>query len=61
MHYIGMTVTNNIRNNVLYDNKNGWKEEDLENNEILEKLKKEKQKGFLSFSWRNILYKLCTI
>lgn len=47
----GMTVTNNIRNNVLYDNENGWKEEDIGNKEILEKLKKEKQKGFLSFSW----------
>ena len=55
----GMTVTNNIRNHVLYDNQTGWDEKDLENKEILEKLKKEKKDGFLSFSWRGLVYFLC--
>ena len=46
----GMTVTNTIRNNVIYDNENGWYEEELENDKIIELLENEKKKGFLSFS-----------
>ena len=46
----GMTVTNTIRNDVIYDNVSGWSEELLSNEKILELLEKEKKKGFLSFS-----------
>ena len=53
----GMTVTNNIRKTVKYDNKIGWlPDEDLKNDEIISKLKKEKRDGFLSFSWRCLVY-----
>ena len=47
----GMCVTNNIKDKVIYDNKLGWYEEPLENEEILSKLEKEKKTGFLSFAW----------
>lgn len=47
----GMTVTNNIRDNVVYDNDLGWSEEKLTTDVIIEKLQKEKDKGYLSFSW----------
>ncbi len=47
----GMTVTNTIRDKVIYDNDNGWITEPLSNNEILIKLCEEKSKGFLSFSY----------
>lgn len=46
----GMSVTNTIRNDILYDNDSGWQEKELSNEEIQEKLDKEKKKGFLSFS-----------
>lgn len=46
----GMTVTNNIRDNVVFNNKE-WKEEPLTNDEILELLQKQKKAGFLSYSW----------
>lgn len=46
----GFSVTNNIRNEILYDNDSGWLEKELSNEEIQEKLDKEKKKGFLSFS-----------
>ena len=46
----GMSVTNTIRNDIEYDNDSGWIEKELTNEEILEKLEKEKKKGFLSFS-----------
>ena len=55
----GMTVTNNIRDNVIYDNEIGWEEQELSNNEIQELLQKEKEKGYLSFSWRRILHCIC--
>lgn len=63
----GMSVTNTIRDDVIYDNKLGWQEKELSNEEILEKLENEKKKGFLSFSWgvfvtsharANLLYNL---
>lgn len=46
----GMTVTNCIRNDVIYDNVSGWSEEELDNDKIVELLENEKKKGFLSFS-----------
>ena len=46
----GMTVTNTIRNDVIYDNVSGWSEEILSNEKIIESLENEKKKGFLSFS-----------
>lgn len=47
----GMCVTNTIRDNVIYkDELEEWFEEELSNDEIVEKLEKEKKKGFLSFS-----------
>ena len=46
----GMTCTNTIRNDVIYDNIKGWYEEELTNEKILELLEKERKKGFLSFS-----------
>ena len=49
-----MTVTNNIRDNVVYDNENGWYETKLTNEEIEDKLLKEKNRGFLVFSWRGL-------
>ena len=47
----GMTVTNTIRDNVIYDNTDGWYTEPLSNIDILMKLSEEKAKGFLSFSY----------
>lgn len=46
----GMTATNTIRNNVIYDNVSGWSEEELDNDKIQELLDNEKKKGLLSFS-----------
>lgn len=47
----GMSVTNLIRDNVIYDNENGWHEEKLTNEEIIDALEKEKKKSFLSFAY----------
>lgn len=47
----GMTVTNNIRDLVTFDNSYGWKEENLSNEEIEDLLQKEKDYPFLSFSY----------
>ena len=47
----GMTVTQNIRDVVIFDNESGWIEIPLSQEEILDKLKQEEQKSFLSFSW----------
>lgn len=47
----GMTVTNNIKDNVIYDNDIGWYEEKLTDEKIQELLLKDKDKGYLSFSW----------
>ena len=47
----GMTVTNTVRDNVKYHDEDGtWSEEELTNEEIIQKLEAEKKKGFLSFS-----------
>lgn len=48
----GMSVTNTIRDNVIYDNDTSlWKEEELTNDEIIERLNEEKGKSFLSFAY----------
>lgn len=47
----GMSVTNNIKDEVIFDNETGWKEVPLTNDEILNKLKYERKQGFLSFAW----------
>ena len=47
----GMSVTNTIRDEVLYDNELDWTERELENEEIIAKLNEEKKKAFLSFSY----------
>ncbi len=66
----GMSVTNTIRSDVKYSNDSGWSEIELTNDEIVEKLKKEKKKGFLSFAWgvwitayarRNLLENVCKL
>ena len=46
----GMTVTNNIKDEVVFKN-NIWNEVPLTNEEILEKLEEDKKAGFLSFSY----------
>lgn len=47
----GMSVTNMIRDEVIYDNEKDWYERVLENKEIVEKLNEEKKKAFLSFAY----------
>lgn len=47
----GMTVTNNIKDIVIFDNDYGWSEVPMKNDEILESLEKEKKQGFLSFAY----------
>lgn len=48
----GMSVTNTIRDNVIYkDELEEWFEEKLTNEEIIDKLDKEKKQAFLSFSY----------
>ena len=48
----GMSVTNTIRDNVVYkDDLEEWFEEELTNEEIEDKLQAEKKKAFLSFSY----------
>lgn len=66
----GMSVTNNIRDLVIFNNELGWYEKKLENEEILKSLITEKKKGFSSFSigvWvtayarRNLLECVCRL
>lgn len=48
----GMSVTNTIRDSVIYNNNTKlWEEKELSNEEIIEKLENEEKKGFLSFAW----------
>ncbi len=47
----GMSVTNTIRDEVIYDNEKGWSTRELENIEILMMLQDEKAKSFLSFAY----------
>lgn len=48
----GMCCTNNIRDQVNFDNITGWSEEDLSPTQIEKLLIKEKMFPFLSFAWR---------
>jgi len=47
----GMSVTNMIKDTVVFDNINGWDEIPLLNEEIEDLLEKEKKKSFLSFAY----------
>lgn len=48
----GMSVTRNIRDDVIYDDNTGlWSEVPLDNETIIEKLKSEKKSSFLSFAY----------
>lgn len=47
----GMSVTNNIRDEVEYDNETGWSEIPISNEEIVKKLLEEEKTGFLSFAY----------
>lgn len=48
----GMAVTNEIRDNVEYnDELEQWIEEELTNEEIIEKLERQKKKAFMNFAW----------
>lgn len=47
----GMSVTNTIRDEVVYDNNDGWSERKLTNEEIEESLYSEKKQSFLSFAY----------
>ena len=48
----GMSVTNNIRDDVVYNDSDGtWTEVPLDNDTIIEKLQSEKKKSFLSFAY----------
>ena len=47
----GMTVTNTICAEVSFANYEEWLESPLSNNQIMEKLCKDKKKGFLNFAW----------
>ena len=50
----GMSVTNNIKSDIIFDNETGWNEKKIDNDTILEKLEKEEKDGFLSFSYRGL-------
>lgn len=47
----GMSVTNNIKDEVDFENGIGWAERELTNDEIINALEEEKKKSFLSFSY----------
>ena len=47
----GMSVTSTIADEVIYDNKTGWSERELTNEEITDKLLEAKKIAFLSFSY----------
>lgn len=47
----GMSVTNNIKDEVEFDNEKGWSEIPLDNETITRLLEKEKNDAFLSFSY----------
>ena len=55
----GMCCTNMIRDEVIFDNKLGFQEIPIDNETIEDLLIKEKQKAFLSFSWRCLGYRIC--
>lgn len=54
-----MTVTNTIRDDVVYNDELGeWKESELSNDDIIEKLDKEEKKSFLSFRLGVLVYRV---
>lgn len=66
----GMSVTNEIKAEVEYDNNIGWTEKELTNDEIEVQLIKQKKRGFMAFSWgcwitayarRNLLQNICKL
>lgn len=66
----GMSVTNEIKAEVEYDNTLGWIEKELTNEQIETQLIKQKKKGFMAFSWgcwitayarRNLLQNICKL
>lgn len=51
----GMSVTNTIRDNVIFNNETkNWEELELTNKDIENELQEEKKKAFLSFSYRSL-------
>lgn len=54
----GMCVTNEIRDEVIFDNVE-WKEKELTNIEIIEKLNEQKEKAFLSYSYGVWVTRIC--
>lgn len=56
----GMSVTNTIRDNVIFNNETkNWEELELTNKDIEYELQEEKKKAFLSFSYRCMGNSLC--
>ena len=54
-----MTVTNTIRDEVEYNDDLGeWKESELSNDDIIEKLDDEEKKAFLSFRLGLLVYRV---
>lgn len=47
----GMSVTNNIRDEVQFDNNTGWSETPISNEDIIKALKEEEKDAFLSFAY----------
>lgn len=60
IYRLGMSVTNNIRDNVTFNNIE-WNEIPLTNDEILQLLEKQKEAGFLSYSYRSLGDCLCSL
>ena len=54
----GMCVTNEIRDDVIFDNVE-WKEKKLTNVEIIEKLNEQKETAFLSYSYGVWVTRIC--
>lgn len=47
----GMCVTNNIRDEVIFDNNLGWDEKELTNEKIIAELENEYKRPFLSYAY----------
>lgn len=54
----GMCVTNEIRDEVIFNNVE-WKENELTNVEIIEKLNEQKETAFLSYSYGVWVTRIC--
>lgn len=54
----GMCVTNEIRDEVIFNNVE-WKEKELTNVEIIEKLNEQKETAFLSYSYGVWVTRIC--